>query len=162
MKHLKKYNELFDNEDLKSSMLVPYLQGNIDTKELVTNVKKFPKSDFAELITFLINKFPFFEYCFDGTKQFFCIKDKKAKDCYHFHFEDKNISVVFTIIIIKDTYDCAITIIKDGTKSSQSYEMLTLKGMSEVIKDCLVNDLVNNGFTEIMSRTPQKKLWNEN
>lgn len=40
MKHLKKFNELFDTEELKNQNEIPYLSGEFDSKDIVNKWKR--------------------------------------------------------------------------------------------------------------------------
>jgi hypothetical protein len=59
MKYIKRINEFFDTEELKSIMKIDYLQGNIPFKEIVKDTNMFKRDP---LLFKLINNAPFIKY----------------------------------------------------------------------------------------------------
>ena len=170
MKHIKKFNELFDNDDLKSKLEIPYLQGNLDKKELVRSAIPFKG---RELFNFfnnsLVKKFPFFDYCFDeNTRRIYgCNEDPNEKNCHHYYFKNEKIFVIFSVVMWDDNdYDCNI-LVRDPEDSDiivyeQEYNECSIDKIIDIVKSDLIPHLIESGFGDLMSRKPGEKLWSEN
>lgn len=95
MGKIKKFNELFDTEELKSQHEIDYLQGAIDTKNLVSKVMDDKHVEF--IYGMLSYKFPFFAECTNNENPYTGVYGNDDKNRFVFWFKNET---WFTGIII--------------------------------------------------------------
>lgn len=86
MNYLKTF-EMFDTEDLKSSMELDYIKGILNPLEL----SKIEKNDsFNNIINLLILKFPFFKECLNKDNPYAMLGENKYSGDLVFIFKNEN------------------------------------------------------------------------
>lgn len=162
---IKKFNELFDTEDLKSKNEIGYLKGDL-AKDLVKNVKPFRSELFTRINERIIAKYPFFEYCFDhnrDTTKFGC---KNKDNIYHYYFKDDKYYLQLSIVVHQHNDYDLIILIKD-LKSDKvvffdDYIQLDDYGVLETIRYSFIDKLVKYDFGELIKRSKSAKPYHEN
>ncbi len=95
---LKKFNELFDTEDIKSKLEIPILQGLLDVKKLASTPTGIETdSQFTILHDKLSQFHPFLEQCLMSTDPELCGAGKDENGSFKYYFSDRNWFVSITI-----------------------------------------------------------------
>ena len=117
MKHLKKINELFDTDEIKSQHEIQLLQG-MDIKDIMKlNYSK--NSKFINLHRKLVYYFPIFRNCPDNNRFFKCTEQPEGYYNYMFLNETKYLQISF--FIENDKTYFVYFIIKDIKTNKEEY-----------------------------------------
>jgi len=87
MKRLKRFNELFDTEDLKMQNEIDYLTGAIDKKELSRNIMSDKSAQ--SIYNLLEYKFPFFKECTNDNNPYTGLMADEKQSYYVFYFKNE-------------------------------------------------------------------------
>lgn len=117
MKRIKKFNELFDTEDLKSRMEIDYLSDNIPLKSIIKSTEINGKlyTDLDRMHFKLITHFEFFEAC---LKNFRTSYISEHKGYYVYNFKNMDWTCQFSIKEENNKYITLITFRKTSTTVS--------------------------------------------
>jgi len=158
---IKKFNELFDSEEIKSSHELDILQG----KDILKDVINLPINFTNEGISGLISKITKFNYPFigvflekpDGMKFSNCetrLAQSQDEDFWVFITEAGD-SVVTLGIRINKTNDYDVFIYsEDGTEGSEDglhYDHTSYSQLMEIIKDAYIPMLISYDFGDILT-----------
>lgn len=164
---VKKFNELFDSEDIKSHHEIDYLSGKVD--KILKNIS-YPINFKNDSISYLISKisrynFPFFDVFFshpDGYnfKDFSSRISYLEEDDTWFFVTEKEDGVIISLgIKINKTNNYEAIIYAEGTDEDPigyEYTGLSYNGLMEVIKEMYIPILIDNEMSEILDYNSQE------
>lgn len=155
MKHLRKFNELFDSVELKSSMEIDYISNNIPVKDLVKAAsygKSNSKAHFISHTTFqrihykLVSEFTFFNAAlneYNGS----AVTDFAGYVNYRFVTSEYLVCLSIKEEVIKDKWNAVLTI-----KSSKATSSQYVVGFNNFQKDKMCCEFIRNAdFKEIIN-----------
>jgi hypothetical protein len=165
---IKKYNELFDSEDVKSNHEIKFLQGRTD--DILRDMSKVINTS-DETIYYLIQKlikfkFPFLSAFFDHIKdgiefKTFEVGITKMDDEWIFTTKSNDSNVVSFGITIhqKNNYDVFIAYGDIDDLDGYEYKSMDIDSLSEVIDEIYIPQLEKYGYTELLEyKSEYKKL----
>ena len=159
MKNIKKFNELFDNEELRSSNI------NVDTKSLVSDVRSKYDISFDILCDELTIKYPFIEINLEGgDPNIQTYTEPGHEDVKAFEWiNNKYICNLYVKVLGGERYGLLLiyskTDIEDET-SKLSKDDTDINGVLKFFKDILVDELLFMGFGYLMNRVNKLKKYN--
>lgn len=160
MKHIKKFFELFDTEDLKAENEIDYISGNF--KDLGKNIdSNFKNETIVKFLSKLSNyHFPFFDVFLDPIPRFpgFEIYTSFDEGYHILGIESEDYRVVFGVKIDQvNKYDVFVYLhnedFPDDEEKSPGYEYdsLTIDKLVEVISNEYIPYLMEAGFDSIIN-----------
>lgn len=159
MKHLKKFNELFDTEELKDQLEIDQLQGKLDPKNLIKggNLITFNgdgNEPLEKLFYKLTWKYPLFNICNrDDSNDYAIIVDRESSGV-HFVLRNKSHVIVFSIKNISPhKYDILVTFEKMNTEFVEpmtEYHNVGINDIYDIIESDLIPSLKEGGFNDVL------------
>jgi hypothetical protein len=162
MKHIKKFNEMFDSEEIKSQNELDIMRINL--KDIVSdeNIMKISSSEIERLHSMLMLEFPFFQK-YDGKEvDGITWGIYTVGDVYHFVTKNSKYFVTISFKSVGTRYEVGITYntiksmlirsITDDMKTLtdkihfKDFGILDISGISRVIKNVFVPILEMLGF----------------
>jgi hypothetical protein len=168
MKNIKKFNELFDTEDLKNRHEIPFLTGELQ-KSLTKIDNNFRDDNIENLTSKLQYKFPFFSAYIEaansnsGEKKFSNFKalmknDDKNGYYYYVASNDYEFVTIGVKIISNNLYD-VVAAHEDGDYERHMDEKgLSFDELCEVVRQVFIESLMGAGFTDLISYNYQNVL----
>ncbi len=125
MRHIKRIDELFDTEELKSQFEIEYLSGNLDIKSLVKSIsddsgsfQKVEYTKFEKIFQTISFKYSFFMASVNQFKRSKVVENQP--NTFSFIFIKDNYYISFSIKeVAKDRYDSAIVLKNIRTHSTE-------------------------------------------
>jgi hypothetical protein len=169
MKHLRKFNELFDSEELKNALELDQLQGKLNPEDLVKGGKLMtfsnnPTHEERLNRTFykLTWKYPLFNICNQKTSDNYAIVSDEFNNDHFIFKNDKNVVVFsiannehdtnsYSIIITSEKVDTANPDAReDDYEPYADYEDVSINEVYEIIKKDLIPLLKEGEFYDVL------------
>jgi hypothetical protein len=168
---IKKFNELFDTEELKSNFEIKYLQGK--TEDILADMSKVINTE-DETIYYLMQKlikfkFPFFSAFFDHIKdgiefETFELGITQMDGEWIFTVKSDNTNVVSLGIIInaKNDYNVFIAYGDVDDLKGYEYKSLDIEDFSKVIDEVYIPTLMDYNYSEFVDYNSEYKKYIDN
>lgn len=168
---IKKFNELFDTEELKSNHEIKYLQGR--TNDILSDMSKVINSE-DETIYYLMQKlikfkFPFFSAFFDHIKEgiefdTFEVGVTQMDGEWIFTVKSDDTNVVSIGIVINQKNNYNIFIAYGDLEDLNGYEYVSINtdDLIEVIEEVYTPLLVDYGYNEFLEYNSEYKKLIDN
>lgn len=167
MKHLRKFNELFDTEEIKNALEIPNLKGELDPKELANSgsLIKFDEigdETIERLFYKLASRFPLFNICNTGDDPDYGVIIDDF-DNNHILFRNESHLIIFSISIdnrATNRYDVVITFdgFDDNDRPYAEHRNIDINQVFEVIKNDLIPALKKGGFNNVLEYENQEQM----
>lgn len=161
MKNIKKFNELFDTEDLKNRHEIPFLTGELQ-KSLKKIDNDFKDDTIENLTSKLQYKFPFFSAYIEaadsetGEKNFgnfkVFMKHNDKSDYYYYIASNDNEFVMIGVKIISNNLYDVVAAHEDGSYERHlDEEGLSFDELCELIRQVFIESLMGAGFNDLIA-----------
>lgn len=155
MKYLKKYNELYDSEELKSSNEIEGMSGGFIDK--IKSIDTLANNK-LQLYNKIVRHTPQLAICYEKSDAYYYMRDDEENDMIYFCFDGD--LCVFEIGFRKDDDLYAINrVYTDYVDADMSYDETDTDQTWEDIENSIGPDLIDMldsiGFTDVSTYTTQ-------